>query len=284
MPSKFFVTFVTAAAAAAATCGALIHLGVLERPDLNIIERTMQSRASASASASASQPQYKFHQSGFGGINNVAHPAGARAHHSPDRKLSAASTNSNAMTFPQSANSFAIPSLSHENIENLHGHYVHDEHQSPFASFLYDLPQDKLEAEQKEYTERMNKVRQEWGAWDFNDEHPEIRPIANHILEAVPYRDAKNEDFPKKSWQTDEKYVKDFIGEARKLVDRVREGIYSEYGWPKSDDEEKMKERDEAFKVCVYIILYIIIYYVFVFYYYYEYKYEYENENIYEYI
>ena len=247
MPSKqSFLIFVTAAAAA--TCGALIYLGVLERPDFNLIERTMQSHASESES----QPQYMFHQSGFGGVHNVAHPAGARAHLTvtPDRDRKLSGSNSN-VRIPQSANSFATPSLSHENIENLHGHYVHDEHQSPFASFLYDLPQEQLEAEQKEYTERMNKIRQEWGAWDFNDEHPEIRPIANEYLDSVPYRDMKNEDFPKKSWQTDETYVKDFIGEARKLVDRVREGIYAEYGWPKSDDEEKMKERDEAFKVCM---------------------------------
>ena len=197
-------------------------------------------RAATSVSA-AEQSHYErtsFHQSGFGGIYNIAHPAGAKAR----RKLS--ETN---VIIPQSANTFATPSVSRENIENLHGHYVHDEHRSPFASFMYNLTKEELEAEQADYVKRMEKVRNEWGAWDFKDEHSGIRPIAN--LDAVPYRDMKNSDFPKKSWQTDEKYVRAFIAEGRKLVDRVKEGIYAEYGWPFSEDEDRMEERRKAFEV-----------------------------------
>ena len=109
------------------------------------------------------------------------------------------------------------------------------------------MTKEELEAVQEDYVMRMEDIRQTWGAWDFNDEHPEIRPIAN--LDQVPYRDMKNGDFPERAWQMDEKYVRDFIGEARKLVDRVREGIYSEYGRPKTDDEEEMAERELDFEV-----------------------------------
>jgi hypothetical protein len=182
----------------------------------------------------------RFHQSGFGGIYNINHPAGARAR----RKLSEEN-----VIIPTSANSFATPSLSKENIQNFHGHYVHDEHRSPFASFLYDKTKDELEAEQKDYVRRMNKIREEWGAWNFHDEHPEIRPIAN--LDAVPYRDMKNSDFPAKAWQMDEKYVKDFISEGKKLVTRVKEGIYAEYGHPTKalKTQEEIDERDKMFEV-----------------------------------
>jgi len=181
----------------------------------------------------------RFHQSGLGGILNINHPAGARAR----RKLSESN-----VIIPTSAVKHAIPSLGKENIENLHGHYVHDEHRSPFASFLYNRTKEELDAEQEDYVQRMSKIRDEWGAWDFNDEHPEIRPIAN--FDKTPYKDLKNTDFPEKAWQMDQKYVTDFIGEARKLVDRVREGIYAEYGHPsKGLNEDEIAARNELFKI-----------------------------------
>ena len=108
----------------------------------------------------------KFHQSSLGGILNPNHPAGARAR----RHLS--QTN---VIVPKSPTPNAVQSLYEENIMNLHGHYAHDEHRSPFASFLYNRTKEELDQEQKEYLEKMNQIRQEWGAWDFNDEHPESR-------------------------------------------------------------------------------------------------------------
>ena len=222
-----------------AACAACLAVDLLSKSNMNMNMSASDTRTTSS-SHQHNHERTNFHQSGFGGIHNIAHPAGAKAR----RKLS--ETN---VIIPQSANSFATPSLARENIENHHGHYVHDEHRSPFASFLYNLTKEELEAEQADYVKRMAEVRVKWGAWEFNDEHPEIRPIAN--FEKTPYRDMKNTDFPKKSWQTDEKYVKDFINEGKNLVDRVREGIYAEYGWPKSDDKdkEKVKERDIAFEV-----------------------------------
>jgi len=154
---------------------------------------------------------------------------------------------------PVSAVKHAIPSLGRENILNLYGHYVHDEHQSPFSSKLYNRTKEELEEEQAEYLEKMKKVRAEWGAWDFKDERNVVRPIAN--FDKIPYKDLANRKFPKNSWQTDEKYVRDFIKEANSLVDRMTEGIYAEYGHPtkKADGTlltaEEIEARNALFQV-----------------------------------
>lgn len=181
-----------------------------------------------------------FHQSGFGGIYNVGHPAGARAR----RHLTEGNT-----IIPVSAVEHAIPSLAPENIENLHGHYFHDEHRSPFASFLYDRPKEELMQEQADYTAKMNKVRDEWGAWNFVDSTTSIRPMANY--DHTPYKDMKNKDFPANSWQKDPKYVEEFIGEAKKLITRVREGLFAEYGHATKDlkTPEEIAARDKLFEV-----------------------------------
>ena len=182
----------------------------------------------------------KFHQSGFGGIYNINHPASARNRRNLSEK---------DIIIPKESTKVAIPSLARENIENLHGHYVHDEHRSPFASFLYDRPKEELDAEQKEYVEKMNKVRNVWGAWDFNDKYTKVRPVPK--FQKTPYKDMDPKQFPKKSWQTDQKYVKNFIAEARKHVNRVREGIYAEYGHPtyNLDTEEEIQAHNKLFEV-----------------------------------
>jgi hypothetical protein len=49
-----------------------------------------------------------------------------------------------------------------------------------------------------------------------------------------------------------------FFKEARALVDRMTEGVYAEYGWPKKKAngkqmmEEELKQRDEAFKIHIF--------------------------------
>ena len=104
-----------------------------------------------------------------------------------------------------------VPSLGPDSIINLHGHYVHDEHHSPFASFLYDRPKEELEAEQTEYLLKMESVRNKWGAWDFRDHATEIRPIAN--FDKTEYKDMPNSKFPNKSWKMDESYVSALVCE-----------------------------------------------------------------------
>ncbi len=188
--------------------------------------------------------QTKFHQSGFGGIYNVAHQDGAQARRFLSQK---------EINIPKSAVKHAIPSLARQNIENLAGHYLHDEHNSPFSSYLYNRSKEELKKEQEEYEAKMKKVRQEWGAWDFKDDRGIVRPIAN--FDSTPYKDMDNDKFPENAWQTDEKYVRDFIGEANKLVDRMIEAIYAEYGHPskKADGttltDNEIIQRNELFKV-----------------------------------
>ncbi len=185
-----------------------------------------------------------FHQSGFGGKFNPSLPSGDKYR----RKLAG-----EEISIPKSAVGHAIPSLGRPNIENLFGHYVHDEHHSPFSSYLYEMSAEELKAEQEEYEAKMDKVRKEWGAWDFRDESDTPRPLAN--FENVPYKDMNNGDFPKNAWQTDQKYVTDFIEQSDKLVDRMIEGIYAEYGHPtkKADgttlSDEEVEARNELFKI-----------------------------------
>lgn len=63
----------------------------------------------------------------------------------------------------------------------------------------------------------------------------------------------KNTDFPKNSWQTDEKYTRRFIEEGKKLVTRVKEGLYAEYGHATKDltTPEEIAARDELFQVVI---------------------------------
>lgn len=197
----------------------------------------------------SNEPEQKygtFHQSGFGGLLNRGHIAGEKAYR---RRLEGRDPNAPEVIIPVSAVPHAVPSLTEYNIENWHGHYVHDEHKSPFASYLYNRTIEELEAEQIEYTEKMNAVRAEWGAWDFGEEYTEIRPVAN--FDKTPYKDMMNADFPSNSWQTDEKYTRRFIEEGKRLVNRVREGLYAEYGHATKDftTPEEIAERDELFKV-----------------------------------
>ena len=154
----------------------------------------------------------------------------------------------------------AVRSLSPQNILNLNGHYLHDEHRSPYASPLYDAPEDVLQLTQEAYIEKMKKVREEWGAWSFVDPAEDVygpkgkdRPVTD--LTGVPYKDLPSEQFVDGSWQTDKAYVFEFIAEARKLVNRVKEAIYAEYGHPaqtkdgKSLSEDELAKREELFRL-----------------------------------
>eukprot|EP00537_Pseudo-nitzschia_pungens_P007589 CAMPEP_0172357806 /NCGR_PEP_ID=MMETSP1060-20121228/2136_1 /TAXON_ID=37318 /ORGANISM="Pseudo-nitzschia pungens, Strain cf. cingulata" /LENGTH=1002 /DNA_ID=CAMNT_0013078649 /DNA_START=148 /DNA_END=3156 /DNA_ORIENTATION=+ len=184
----------------------------------------------------------------FGGINNVAHPGGAKAA-SKGEGITAAD-----IIIPKSNVGHAISSLNRPNILNLWGHYVHDEHRSPYASHLYDATKEELEERQEKFVEKMKKVREEWGAWDFRDPHGEQSMRAAANFSEVEYKDLPLDDFPPNAWQADEEYVANFLVEAKKLVHRVKEGIYAEYGWPtkgKEEDKEYLEQRDKFWKIDV---------------------------------
>ena len=177
-----------------------------------------------------------FHQSGFGGKYNIGH--------FPDTR----SSRRHLIQVPQSANPHAIPSVTAQNIENVYGHWYHDEHHSPFASHLYDRSKEELDEEQAKFLKRMDQVRKEWGMWEFRDHQDSPRPVVN--FDKTPYRDMLNREMAFNTWQKDEKYTMGFIAEGKKLVDRVIEGIYAEYGHPtKGLSEEEITERDELFGI-----------------------------------
>jgi len=155
----------------------------------------------------------------------------------------------------------AVESLNALNAANEWGHYAHDEHRSPYSSFLYDQPIEVLKENQAKYEKKMARVRKEWGAWNFSDDgfrdfqSDGARPVANFSV--VAYGDMKNADMPDGCWQKDEAYVRRYLEEAKSLVTRVREGIYAEYGSPlkKSDGttlgEKERAERAEKWKIHV---------------------------------
>lgn len=199
----------------------------------------------------------KIHSSGFGGINNIAQPAGAKAYAAA--AAAGSSPDDDLLYIPTSNFGHAVPSLTRENVLNRRGHYVHDEHRSPYASHLYgDKSKAQLDDEQERFLKQMDTVRKEWGAWsDIEDgdyDMPGVdRPIAN--FSTVPYGDLPNDQLPKNSWQADAEYVGKFIPEARALVNRVTEGIYAEYGHPLKQKDgtvlspELKAERDRKFEI-----------------------------------
>mmetsp|Transcript_1091 Transcript_1091/g.1991 ORF Transcript_1091/g.1991 Transcript_1091/m.1991 type:complete len:585 (+) Transcript_1091:90-1844(+) len=234
------------------------------------------------------------HMGGFGGIQNVHQPAGAKAQakaqsqgHVPitDSKIPSTTTKTESTKTPTdtsttttvtpkvdpflsdpqpplggaalttSAYKWAVPSVTEYNMKNLWGHYMHDEWRSPFASHLYDRPQTALEQEQEEYEAKMEAVRNDWGAWDFTDPKTSDVPRPTVPFDTIQYRDASRESFPPNAWQSDGEYLQSFLPEAKELVDRVKEGIYAEYGRPTrfkdggTLDKQEKEERNFDFGV-----------------------------------
>ncbi|KAL3942006.1 MAG: hypothetical protein SGBAC_003718 [Bacillariaceae sp.] len=188
---------------------------------------------------------HKVHGSTFGGSNNLASPGGAKA------AAQLAGVAYEDIIVPVSNVGHATPSLNEANIRNLVGHYMHDEHRSPYSSHLYDKPKEFLEEQQEKHLAKMKRVREEWGAWNMRDPSNKTRAAAN--FDKAPYKDLNATKFPDSSWQVDEEYNKEFLKEAKALVKRMTHAIYAEYGWPiKSDMTQEEKDRhDELWKIHV---------------------------------
>ena len=73
--------------------------------------------------------RYHAHDAAFGGIYNLGHPTGAKA--AASGKILDLDDEAMADLVPISPNAHAVQSISVENVLNLQGHYVHDEHRSP---------------------------------------------------------------------------------------------------------------------------------------------------------
>jgi len=81
----------------------------------------------------------------------------------------------------------------------------------------------------------------EWGFWKFYDGAKEDRPKNDYCGEADPiHRDIDPNDFPENAWQTDAVYVNHFLDEGLKLVSRVRDAIYAEYGLSDKEAQDAM--------------------------------------------
>lgn len=68
-----------------------------------------------------------------------------------------------------------------------------------------------------------------WGWFDFEDPDPQWRgkPRPQPDFDNVENRDVMVADFPDGAWQKDDAYMKRFLEEARKLVNRTMESIYA---------------------------------------------------------
>eukprot|EP00547_Thalassionema_nitzschioides_P007817 CAMPEP_0194223832 /NCGR_PEP_ID=MMETSP0156-20130528/36041_1 /TAXON_ID=33649 /ORGANISM="Thalassionema nitzschioides, Strain L26-B" /LENGTH=868 /DNA_ID=CAMNT_0038955119 /DNA_START=167 /DNA_END=2773 /DNA_ORIENTATION=- len=181
----------------------------------------------------------KVHSSGFGGVNNIAQPGGARAYAEGEGVAHIEDLHIDDLFIPSNNLGHEVISIGRPNIINHFGHYLHDEFRSPYASHLYDKPKEFLQEEQDSYIRKMKQIREEWGAWtDIEDTGDRSVPD----FRTVPLRDLPNEAFPQDTWQTDPLYVTSFLGEARALITRVTEAIYAEYGYPLKGLSQEEKE------------------------------------------
>ena len=240
-----------------------VGMYIIETRGVIVGTRGVDGRPIGVDSVELKPPTASFHSPGgsFGGVNNIAHPAGAKAASKGEGIAF------EEIVIPKSNVGHAIPSLNRPNIVNSWGHYVHDEHRSPYASHLYSATKEELEERQQKYLEKMKKVREEWGAWDFRDPRHEqgaggagetktpTTKDDNDERSATDFSNAEYKDlpvdkFPPDAWQSDEEYVGKFLEEGKKLIHRVKEGIYAEYGWPsKGKDETYLKQRAESWKI-----------------------------------
>jgi hypothetical protein len=153
----------------------------------------------------------------------------------------------------------AVPSISVENLDKQIGDYLHDPYLSPFASFIYYQPKEsEIDHEQQAYLAKMEATKKKWGAWEaptdvFYEKYSIRRP--QPPFHTYPYRDVPLKKFPEHSWQFDETYVTSFLQQAKGLLHRVKEGVYTEYGHPtirkdgKKISKNEMDKRGELFRV-----------------------------------
>lgn len=150
-----------------------------------------------------------------------------------------------------------VESISSANRANLVGHYLHDPIRSPFASPLYMSTHNNKsisEEMQSRFDHNMKVVTDRYGRWETPSVDGVIMPHhEDTTMHSVPYRDWTT--FPELSWQLEPEYLTEFLHQAKALVHRVKEGIYTEYGWgiltEKSVEERdtKVARREDEFRV-----------------------------------
>lgn len=99
---------------------------------------------------------------------------------------------------------------------------------------------------------RKKALIETWGKWHFWDGDPDSRPTEDYMGK-YPNRDCPFDEFPDTSWQADAIYVNHMLDSAGELVSRVREAIYTEYGWGPRDtlDHDGLKARMDMFHLSI---------------------------------
>lgn len=158
-----------------------------------------------------------------------------------------------AAAAPKSNVGAGVHSVTKVNRENAPGHYLHDPVKSPYASPFYkawDTDAAGRAAAQADFDARMARYAALYGQW--------VAPPWSAALAAPDFRFATHGDLeklPSSAWQADATYVPQFLHQAKLLVDRVKEGIYAEYGYGTLTETSTAKKNDvtakrlEAFKV-----------------------------------
>jgi hypothetical protein len=68
----------------------------------------------------------------------------------------------------------------------------------------------------------MQQVVSKWGQWTPLD----TSEVGMPDYSAYESRDIPSADFPEYSWQRNEDYLDDFLGQGKDLIQRVKQGIY----------------------------------------------------------
>jgi hypothetical protein len=108
--------------------------------------------------------------------------------------------------------------------------------------------------EEDEIDEEVRKegLIEQWGKWHFWDGDPDSRPTEDYMAK-YPNRDCPGDELPDSSWQVDAVYVNHMLDSAGELVSRVKEAIYTEYGWGPREtlDHNGLKARMSMFHLSV---------------------------------
>lgn len=121
-----------------------------------------------------------------------------------------------------------------------------------YGATYYPIPSLVVKPDPPLSQQRENDLSKEWGKWDFVDKKKDERP-GNDYCGEFPNRDIPRDKFPPGAWQTDVEYLKDWLDQGIKLVDRAMEAILSEYGHGKKDESNmSFEERSEMFQMLIY--------------------------------
>lgn len=95
----------------------------------------------------------------------------------------------------------------------------------------------------------LEKLAAKWGTWQFTDPKAATdRPDNDDYVSKFPSKDIPRTQFPAGAWQTDADYLKGFLPEADKLIERAMNVILAEYGQgPDDRPGVSLEERRDMF-------------------------------------